>query len=48
VSRVAKLKREPRNYRVLAELNTRPRTSYLASIKNPNSELGSGGRAVKS
>lgn len=37
---VAKLKREPRNYEVLADLNTRPRTSYLAEIRNHNSELG--------
>jgi MoCo/4Fe-4S cofactor protein with predicted Tat translocation signal len=39
---VAKLKAEPRNYPVLADLNTRPRASYLAPIRNPNSELGGG------
>ncbi|MEP7340149.1 MAG: TAT-variant-translocated molybdopterin oxidoreductase [Acidobacteriota bacterium] len=39
-TRVAKLKAEARNYEVLADLNTRPRTSYLAVIKNPNAELG--------
>ncbi len=44
-SRVAKLKKEPRNYDLLADLNTRPRSSYLASITNPNGELGGGGRS---
>ena len=38
-SRVAKLKREPTNYGLLAELNTRPRTTYLATIRNPNPEI---------
>jgi MoCo/4Fe-4S cofactor protein with predicted Tat translocation signal len=38
-SRVAKLKAEPRNYGVLAELNTKPRTTYLAKITNPNEEV---------
>jgi len=41
-SRVAKLKNEPRNYDVLADLNTRPRASYLGAIRNTNSELGGG------
>jgi Fe-S-cluster-containing dehydrogenase component len=35
-SRVAKLKAEPRAYGVLSDLNTRPRTSYLAAVRNPN------------
>jgi molybdopterin-containing oxidoreductase family iron-sulfur binding subunit len=37
-SRVAKLKAEGRNYSLLADLNTRPRTTYLAEIRNPNPE----------
>jgi len=38
-SRVHGLKLEPTNYGLLEELNTRPRTTYLAAIKNPNPEI---------
>ncbi len=38
-SRVSAWKRSPRNYGLLTELNTRPRTTYLASVKNPNPEM---------
>jgi Fe-S-cluster-containing dehydrogenase component len=39
-SRVARLKSEERNYSLLGELNTRPRTTYLAAVRNVNPELG--------
>jgi molybdopterin-containing oxidoreductase family iron-sulfur binding subunit len=39
-SRVAKLKTAARNYGLLTDLNTRPRTTYLAALRNPNSEIG--------
>jgi molybdopterin-containing oxidoreductase family iron-sulfur binding subunit len=39
-SRVAKLQADVRNYSLLADLNTRPRTTYLGAIRNPNPELG--------
>jgi molybdopterin-containing oxidoreductase family iron-sulfur binding subunit len=38
-SRVAKLKGEPANYALLEELNTKPRTTYLATVRNPNPEI---------
>jgi molybdopterin-containing oxidoreductase family iron-sulfur binding subunit len=39
-SQVAKSKATPLNYGLLTELNTQPRTTYLAEVKNPNVELG--------
>jgi molybdopterin-containing oxidoreductase family iron-sulfur binding subunit len=38
-SQVAKLKADARNYSLLGELGTRPRTTYLASVRNPNPAL---------
>jgi len=38
-TRVARLRSEPLHYALLDELNTRPRTTYLAALKNPNPEM---------
>jgi len=38
-SRVAQLKAEERNYSLLGELNTKPRTTYLGAVRNKHPEL---------
>ena len=38
-SRVSQIKASDRNYALLAELGTRPRTTYLAAVHNPNPAL---------
>ncbi len=43
-SHVSMWKASPRDYTLLAELNTRPRTSYLARLRNPNPEMPGGGK----
>ena len=39
-SAVSKWKASPRNYSLLADLNTRPWTTYGGEVRNPNPELG--------
>ncbi len=38
-SRVVKAKAEARHYALLEELNTKPRTTYLTKVRNPNPDL---------
>jgi len=38
-SRVSKIKANERNYSLLEDLNTHPRTTYLSQLKNPNLEI---------
>jgi molybdopterin-containing oxidoreductase family iron-sulfur binding subunit len=38
-SRVSKLKGSERSFGLLTELQTRPRTTYLAAVRNPNPEI---------
>jgi molybdopterin-containing oxidoreductase family iron-sulfur binding subunit len=42
-SAVAKWSEVNRNYKLLAEIGTRPRTSFLARIRNPNPKLKGNG-----
>jgi molybdopterin-containing oxidoreductase family iron-sulfur binding subunit len=39
-SRVSAMKKSPHHYSLLGDLNTRPRTTYLARMRNPNPEIG--------
>ena len=36
------MQQQGRSYKMLDELNNKPRTSYLAKIHNPNPGLGEG------
>jgi len=44
-SKVALYKKDPRNYALLNELGTQPRTTYLAGLRNPNPALNGKGSA---
>ena len=44
-SQVEKNKKSPLNYSLLAELGTRPRTTYLTQVRNPNPKLEPQGEA---
>ena len=39
MSRIAKAKKDHRDYNLLNELNTQPRTTFLAGLKNQNKEM---------
>jgi molybdopterin-containing oxidoreductase family iron-sulfur binding subunit len=45
-SRVSKMKKQDRNYRLLEYLNVSTRTSYLARIRNPNPKMPDAGRVA--
>jgi molybdopterin-containing oxidoreductase family iron-sulfur binding subunit len=48
-SRVARLKRDnPRDYLLLGDLNTYPRTSYLGRVRNPNPRMAEGEKGGRS
>jgi molybdopterin-containing oxidoreductase family iron-sulfur binding subunit len=38
-SRVSKVKQNERNYSLLGDLNTKPRTTYLSQLRNPNPQI---------
>jgi molybdopterin-containing oxidoreductase family iron-sulfur binding subunit len=42
-SQVARLKAQPHDYGILTELGTRPRTTYLAKVRNPNPDWPAAG-----
>jgi molybdopterin-containing oxidoreductase family iron-sulfur binding subunit len=44
-SRVAQLAYDDRAYAILAELNVKPRTTYMAKIRNPHPDLAAEGAA---
>ena len=39
LTHVARLKQEPLDYPILAELTTKPRTTYMGRLRNPNPDL---------
>ncbi len=41
-SKVSRIKNQAHNYDLLGDLNTKPRTSYLARLRNPNPRMAAG------
>jgi molybdopterin-containing oxidoreductase family iron-sulfur binding subunit len=41
-SRVSQMKKQDRDYVMIGELNNKPRTSYLANVRNPHADLDQG------
>ena len=46
-SRASKARKDPRNYALLGELGTKPRTTYLAEMRNPNPEIATAAPTVR-
>ena len=46
-SHVARLREEPQHFTLLGKLNTLPRTTYLAEVRNPHPDLAQAGKETR-